>query len=261
MTLMNINEIISVANRNSLAQKWNIVSTIWHKSSEIDYLIDELGINQSCNLIDVACGNGFHVLELLKRGYHIDALDGDEGNIKILDYTAKELCLEVSAICGKWQNLPITLKPYYDKILCLGTSITYFESWDENITIKRDGMEDRLKDVIRKFKNIMCKDGQLVLGIADYYKWPSDQVTIQFDPKIIGGNTYKMTWQLDLDWKCGLKHFNCTIENNSNVESHIHLVSYLFDHAFLADICTSLFNDVKTINQPSNLKDILIVCS
>lgn len=251
----------SKSSKISLAAVWDLVSNIWHEQSEIDFLIKELRIGKQHRLIDVACGNGFHFLELANRGFKIDASDGDKENIFIVNEKVKNIEGDYSASSYYWQTVPRAYSNKYDFVLCLGTAITYFESWEEKALISSEGVVERLSLVLTNLKNLLNTNGKLVLGIADYYDSTSNNLTIEFAPKYVCGNMYSMSWNLFFDWVKHIKYFNCSIKNEMDEKSEINLVSHLFNYADLFELCNSIFDKVEIINKPSNLKDILIVCS
>lgn len=46
---------------------------------EVDFLLEELSLQQGGSILDVGCGTGSHSIELAKRGFFVTGLDLSSG--------------------------------------------------------------------------------------------------------------------------------------------------------------------------------------
>jgi len=50
--------------------------------TEVDFLVDELGLAPGHTVLDVGCGTGRHAIELARRGYKVTGIDVSAGMIE-----------------------------------------------------------------------------------------------------------------------------------------------------------------------------------
>jgi D-alanine-D-alanine ligase len=122
---------------------------------EIDLFMEFVRIEKNMVILDLACGQGRHTLELARRGFrNVNGLDRSHYLIR----KAKNICaterLNASFKEGDARKLPYQ-PDTFDLVMILGNSFGYFESLDDDIKI--------LKEVFRVLK----PNGQFLIDVAD----------------------------------------------------------------------------------------------
>ncbi|MBN1416811.1 MAG: methyltransferase domain-containing protein [Bacteroidales bacterium] len=122
---------------------------------EIDLFTGFLNLDKTMVILDLACGQGRHTLELARRGFRfVNGLDRSHYLIR----KAKNICasegLSASFKEGDARKLPYQ-PDTFDVVMILGNSFGYFESLDDDIKI--------LKEVFRVLK----PNGRFLIDVAD----------------------------------------------------------------------------------------------
>jgi len=124
-------------------------------SYELDMFTSILTISQDQTILDLACGQGRHSLELARRGFtHIYGLDRSHYLINKAKQASQNEGLPVVFREGDARKLPYPTDTY-DVVMILGNSFGYFESMDDDIKI--------LKEVLRVLK----PQGRFLIDVAD----------------------------------------------------------------------------------------------
>lgn len=244
----------------NLAEKWNIISNIWHSNSDLDFLYKNISSFKNKNICDIAAGNGFHSIDLKKQGLNVVALDGMAGNVSQIIKNMINANVEFPVIYSKWQNLKFLKELKFDIILCLGTSITYYDCWDEKVSTLKKLNWNEIVNILDNIKRITTKGGKIYFGISNYYLHNKKEKKIIFKTKTISGNKYQMNWKLFFDWEQREKFFFCTIKRNGSFYFNLELRSHLFTAEEFLKIAKKKFNDCKLLNINNNLYDNIIVC-
>jgi len=251
-----------VKNTVSLANKWDIAAQIWHGDHERDLILDLLTkrLKGGASVLDCACGTGFHAILLHYHGFVVTATDIDNENIEILKQKQKNQGINFTVQQVGWLNLPKNLNKTFDCVLCLGSSITYYESWNERVrTLSKD---TSIEDVLMSLKSMLAPDGKLVLGISRHYDKNINGTSVSFNPKNIDGHTYRMEWKLRYDWLKMFKVWECDIlEQPSGNDYSFSLISHLIDLNDLKNICVKNFKDVEFVDPDCSFYDMFLVCS
>ena len=66
--------------------------------AEVDFIIEELVLDDGCRLLDVGCGTGRHSVELARRGYLVTGLDLSEGMLNQARKAARQAEVQVDWI-------------------------------------------------------------------------------------------------------------------------------------------------------------------
>lgn len=133
---------------------------------EVDMFTGILELNTDHVILDLACGQGRHALELARRGYHrVYGLDRSHFLINKAKQISSQQRLEVSFREGDARKLPYPTDTF-DAVMILGNSFGYFESVDDDVKI--------LKEVLRVLK----PGGKFLLDVAD-----GDYLQEHFNPR------------------------------------------------------------------------------
>ncbi|MCP4581770.1 MAG: class I SAM-dependent methyltransferase [candidate division Zixibacteria bacterium] len=248
----------------SLAAKWNIVSELYHNDIELEAYVNFLADIGAKSILDCACGTGFPSLELAKHGFKVTASDNDFESLNILKSKMNNEKISFPIYHISWENLDVNkLENQFDAVICLGSSITYFDSWDENVRMLSSNHHSIIK-YLQGFKKVTKKGGHVLIGICKLYKKSKDVDPIPFPPKRIDGLIYNMQWTLHYNWKSKEKTWNCLVASNSNSQEYefsVRLISHLYDKSELIAYCEAVFNRVYAIDIcPSPYHDIILVC-
>ncbi len=245
----------------SLAEKWHLISQIYHSQGEFEAYLSIIRNLGSQRILDCACGTGFPSIELARRGFNIVGSDIDLDNLELLRTLQGRASCDFPLFNCSWFNLDKeAFGEQFDLTLCLGSSITYFESWNEGVAELSMNFSD-MRKCLECFRTITKPGGFVLIGICKHYTKTKRTTSITFKPRHIGGETYHMTWALEYFWDKRLKTWQCDVSNIEEESFSIRLISYLFDKDELKDFCLSTFRNVKEIDVcPEPYHDILLLC-
>ena len=123
--------------------------------NEVDLFENILQLNKDNVILDLACGQGRHSLEMARRGYvNVHGLDRSHFLIRKAKSINLSERLNVSFREGDARKLPYSVD-VFDDIMILGNSFGYFESTEDDIKI--------LKEVFR----ILKPGGKFLIDVAD----------------------------------------------------------------------------------------------
>ena len=122
---------------------------------EIDLFTEFLGLDKNMVILDLACGQGRHTLELARRGFrNVNGLDRSHYLIRKAKNTCLTEGLSASFKEGDARKLPYPTDTF-DLVMILGNSFGYFESTEDDMKI--------LKEVFR----ILKPNGRFLIDVAD----------------------------------------------------------------------------------------------
>jgi len=123
--------------------------------SEIDLFHELLDIQEGNSLLDLACGQGRHLLELTNRGsYQLFGLDRSRYLTQRAKTNARKKGVSINFKEGDARKLPYA-NDSFDYVTILGNSFGYFETSEDDVKI--------LKEVFRVLK----PGGRLLMDVAD----------------------------------------------------------------------------------------------
>jgi D-alanine-D-alanine ligase len=124
-------------------------------NKEIDLFTEFLGLDKNMVILDLACGQGRHTLELARRGFrNVNGLDRSHYLIRKAKNISAAEGLTANFKEGDARKLPYPADSF-DLVMILGNSFGYFESLDDDAKI--------LKEVFRVLK----PNGHFLLDVAD----------------------------------------------------------------------------------------------
>jgi len=131
---------------------------------EVDQLVVLLGIEPPARIVDVACGQGRHVIELARRGYDVTGIDLSAYLLDVAAARARAAQVTVHLVEGDMRQ-PLT-GPGFDVALSLFTSFGYFA----------DEADDR--KVLRSVASMLGPGGRLLLEVLN-----GQREREQFEPR------------------------------------------------------------------------------
>lgn len=143
-------------------------------STEVDSLINMLGLVPHCRIIDFGCGSGRHLLELARRGYSFSkGIDSTPYFVDIAKQAAsRELLSPEFAIADV---LTYSEPNTYQVALSLFSSFGYFEDHDDNLRVLRN-MHDVLKQDGKALIDVRGKES--FARSFDTQRWDSSSGSI-----------------------------------------------------------------------------------
>ena len=107
---------------------------------EVDFIEQEIDYDQSKRILDVGCGNGRHVLELTRRGYHVVGIDLSESMLAQGRRTAKNENLNMKLIQCDARKLQFQNEFDVAIMLCEGAfSLMEEDEMDQAILVNISG--------------------------------------------------------------------------------------------------------------------------
>ncbi len=133
----------------------DVVEDMQITRKEVDLFTDILGLEKNMVILDLACGQGRHSLELARRGFkNVNGLDRSHYLIRKAKNISSTEQLNTSFREGDARKLPYPADTF-DVVMILGNSFGYFESTEDDIKI--------LKEVFRVLKPF----GKFLIDVAD----------------------------------------------------------------------------------------------
>lgn len=93
--------------------------------NEVDFIEQALALPEGAAIIDVACGNGRHALELARRGYSIEGVDASSTLVAFAARQAYEDATRARFVQGDMRMLDY--KQQFDAMLIMNSSLGFFE--------------------------------------------------------------------------------------------------------------------------------------
>ena len=100
---------------------------------QVDFLVDNMDIPPSCEVLDLGCGDGRHSLELARRGYRVTGLDLSEELLERARRCTAEEGLDITFIQGDMRDPPGVSA--FDLVVNFFTSFGYFQEDRENARV------------------------------------------------------------------------------------------------------------------------------
>lgn len=100
---------------------------------QVDFLVDNMDIPPSCEVLDLGCGDGRHSLELARRGYRVTGLDLSEELLERARRRTAEEGLDITFIQGDMRDPPGVSA--FDLVVNFFTSFGYFQEDGENARV------------------------------------------------------------------------------------------------------------------------------
>ena len=101
---------------------------------EVDFIEKALNLKEDMKILDLACGQGRHAIELAKRGYNVVGLDYSDYLLNVAKERTREEKVKVKFVKGDMRNLPFENE--FDAIYNMFTSFGYFSDEDNFKVLK-----------------------------------------------------------------------------------------------------------------------------
>jgi SAM-dependent methyltransferase len=101
-------------------------------SREVDFIEESLGVAKGGIVMDLACGEGHHAVELSSRGYGVVGFDLSLAQLAIAGEFAQERGQKINFLQGDMREM--SFEQVFDGIYCWNTSFGYFEE-EKNVAV------------------------------------------------------------------------------------------------------------------------------
>ena len=123
--------------------------------AQVDFVIEKLGIQPGDRILDLCCGQGRHLLDLMKRGYEVVGVDLSEYMLAKCREAAENEGLKPNLIQADMRE--ISFESEFDAVVNLFTSFGYLEDDGEDQKVL-DAVSRALKPGGRFFIDMMNRD-------------------------------------------------------------------------------------------------------
>ena len=97
---------------------------------EVDFVIEKLGLSPGMRILDLCCGRGRHLVDLLRRGYDAIGVDLSDYMLGECQKTADKEGMQPSLIKADMREIDFDSK--FDAVISIFTSFGYLESEEED---------------------------------------------------------------------------------------------------------------------------------
>ena len=137
--------------------KWDeLIDWEARAASEGRFFIDILKARDKHMVLDVAAGTGFHSVQLMRAGFDVTSVDGNDNMLVKAFNNARDHGHVLKTVHADWRWLTRDVHGKYDAIICLGNSFTHL--FDE---------QDRRR-ALAEFYSALKHDGILILDQRNY---------------------------------------------------------------------------------------------
>ncbi|MHA1802701.1 MAG: class I SAM-dependent methyltransferase [Candidatus Heimdallarchaeaceae archaeon] len=113
---------------------------------------------EKSSILEVACGTGHHILELVKKGYNVIGLDIDPTMIAVANDRLKDFDIQLYVKDFLANEAQVPLCDHFDGVFCLGNAV--------GMMAQSSGYET----IIKKFYDLLKTNGILIFQILNMEK-------------------------------------------------------------------------------------------
>ncbi len=123
--------------------------------SEVSFFAEKLDLQEGSSLLDLACGQGRHLIEIARRGnFNLFGLDRSRYLIQRAKTVSRKLGYNINFKEGDVRKLPFETDSF-DYVTILGNSFGYFEASEED------------QKILREIFRVLKPGGKLLMDVAD----------------------------------------------------------------------------------------------
>ncbi len=132
---------------DTIAQDYENENSARNTVAEVQFIVDELGLQPGASILDIGCGTGRHAVEFARRGYSVTGVDISSGMLAIARKKAEDLRVSVELIECAAQDYTASRKFDAALSLCEGGLCLFSESddiWGKDMAVLAN-MSEALK--------------------------------------------------------------------------------------------------------------------
>ena len=178
--------------------------------------------------------------------------------------------ISIETFQADWKKLSSDLGGRtFDAILCLGSSLPYYKTWQEDVDGAEFG-EAELRAVLTNFRQCLNVQGTLIVGLSRHINKQYSKTDLTFNPKPVSrslsdarDDEYVMRWEFQYDWVRRRREWYCDIRNKHGDDYSFDLVSHLFDIHELHECCKAVFGatNARIVDPDIENYDMYVVCT
>jgi SAM-dependent methyltransferase len=240
----------------NMAQVWEVCLCLeYDKSSLVDGLDGLLSEYRGKSILDCACGTGFAVLDLIKRGYRITCSDGSETMLQEFRRNSRRMEVEVAPHLIVWSDLASNFRGMFDVVMCRGSSLIYGASWEE----EKESSEEIIVDALMNFFQCLKPGGILYLDTTQKEYLIESQEQIFDYPEIkINGVSYSLSYKQGIERDKKRRKWEGVLIKNGHRYSFTRYSLYL-PHDELKDMMmTCGFTNIREVDVMGEYYDVYI---
>jgi ubiquinone/menaquinone biosynthesis C-methylase UbiE len=131
---------------------YSFIDTPEANRKQVEFIEKVLELNKEHKILDLACGQGRHAIELAKRGYNITGLDYSDYLLRVAKEKALKEKVNIKFIKGDMRNLPFANE--FNAIYMFFSSFGYFSD------------EDNFK-VLKEVSNALKNGGKFLIDLSN----------------------------------------------------------------------------------------------
>jgi SAM-dependent methyltransferase len=104
-------------------------------SREVEFLVETVGLEKGCAVLDIPCGQGRHAKALAEVGYDVTGLDWSEDLLELANKKMNESEAGATFVQGDMRSFDLGRE--FDAVATLGNSFGYFDDRDNEEFVAR----------------------------------------------------------------------------------------------------------------------------
>jgi len=208
---------------------------------EVDFIEKALNCNRPLKILDLACGNGRHSIELARRGHSIIGLDLNRFFLGQAAIAAKEAQVTVKWIHSDMRQIPFENE--IDAIIFLFSSFGYLES----------EQDDQI--VLNRVAKALCPGGKLVMDFINH-EWVMRNYRAYEQKTLPSGVITVM--QRNFDFTSGRNHERRTRVFPNGKREEVEMIIRLYTVVELIRMCESAGLQIQEVYGGYNFEPLTI---
>jgi glycine/sarcosine N-methyltransferase len=198
-TIYTLNEKFKEEYAAGLADKWDeLIDWEKRRESEGGFFEKLLLDNGASKVLDIACGTGYHAIQLAKSGLEVKATDGSEEMLEKTRMNAEKHDADIEIEKADWLHLTDVIEERYDAVVCLGNALTHLF------------YEDLYLRAIREVYEVLNEDGVFIVDQRNYdcildkgydskHKYYYCGQEVEIEPVVVNEGMVKMQYMFSED--------------------------------------------------------------
>jgi SAM-dependent methyltransferase len=102
-------------------------------ATQVDFVVERLGLEPGARVLDLACGHGRHAVELARRGFAVTGFDLSEPSLELARERAADQGVELELVRGDMREL--SWEDEFDAVVNLFTAFGYFADAEDDARV------------------------------------------------------------------------------------------------------------------------------
>ncbi|MFC1649049.1 methyltransferase domain-containing protein [Nanoarchaeota archaeon] len=208
----------------------------WKHSVDLTWNIEELiegvdmfiGGDLSYKVLFPSCGTGEIAVGIAKKGYQVDAADGDPLMIEYAKRLIREEKVDITPVVCRWSDLENHFTGKYNVMVVRGNGIPYVNSWSEQNRpiIERQAAEAELVRSFQAFRNLLADHGAIYFDTRSVFE---EEGREEVASGVINGLPAKLIYDISFDDDTRRVHATLQIGNEVHERDYAGLLLHLWE--------------------------------